>query len=116
MGRDSRKSCVGSTDGRTIISRSSGIVRSEEHTSELQSRFDLVCRLPPRVTLFPYTTLFRSLSRWTSSRYAAPDRRVRSREFCKDHGPVREQRIRTLPGSWGEIPGNPALVQPMAER
>src|SRR5699024_3698245 len=36
--------------------------RSEEHTSELQSRFDLVCRLlpPPRPTLFPCTTLFRS--------------------------------------------------------
>src|SRR5699024_1658333 len=38
--------------------------RSEEHTSELQSRFDLVCRLllrrPPRSSLFPYTTLFRS--------------------------------------------------------
>src|SRR5437868_3739883 len=62
--------------------------RSEEHTSELQSRFDLVCRLllekkkkkkcsslvdppfpalspapappPPSSTLFPYTTLFRS--------------------------------------------------------
>src|SRR5690349_16365071 len=56
--------------------------RSEEHTSELQSRRDLVCRLllekknnlismyyitlffmirrPPRSTLFPYTTLFRS--------------------------------------------------------
>src|SRR5699024_8992716 len=36
--------------------------RSEEHTSELQSRFDLVCRLlrRPACTLFPYTTLFRS--------------------------------------------------------
>src|SRR5699024_577390 len=39
--------------------------RSEEHTSELQSRFDLVCRLllVPRISaspLFPYTTLFRS--------------------------------------------------------
>src|SRR5437773_1227350 len=38
--------------------------RSEEHTSELQSHHDLVCRLllrqPPRSTLFPYTTLFRS--------------------------------------------------------
>src|SRR5437867_615448 len=38
--------------------------RSEEHTSELQSPYDLVCRLllrrPPRSTLFPYTTLFRS--------------------------------------------------------
>src|SRR5699024_2958398 len=56
--------------------------RSEEHTSELQSRFDLVCRLllekknssstsrlscsscppAPRSTLLPYTTLFRSAS------------------------------------------------------
>src|SRR5687768_7963021 len=36
-------------------------IRSEEHTSELQSRLHLVCRLPPpRSTLFPYTTLFRS--------------------------------------------------------
>src|SRR6516225_9049392 len=56
--------------------------RSEEHTSELQSHVNLVCRLllekknntsipsfsffflmirrPPRSTLFPYTTLFRS--------------------------------------------------------
>src|SRR3990172_5476610 len=44
-----------------------GSARSEEHTSELQSRLHLVCRLfflmirrPPRSTLFPYTTLFRS--------------------------------------------------------
>src|SRR5690606_5186520 len=41
------------------------LLRSEEHTSELQSRENLVCRLllvprPPRPTLFPYTTLFRS--------------------------------------------------------
>src|SRR5437868_6103805 len=36
--------------------------RSEEHTSELQSRFDLVCR-PPRSTPVPYTTLFRSQAR-----------------------------------------------------
>src|ERR1041384_3089311 len=42
-------------------------IRSEEHTSELQSLAYLVCRLcflmirrPPRSTLFPYTTLFRS--------------------------------------------------------
>src|SRR5699024_6995847 len=39
-------------------------LRSEEHTSELQSRFDLVCRLlrPPPIALLPYTTLFRSAS------------------------------------------------------
>src|ERR1019366_314131 len=42
--------------------------RSEEHTAELQSLTKLVCRFfflmirrPPRSTLFPYTTLFRSL-------------------------------------------------------
>src|SRR5699024_12241306 len=29
----------------TVLSRSSNMGRSEEHTSELQSRFDLVCRL-----------------------------------------------------------------------
>src|SRR5690606_20088352 len=34
--------------------------RSEEHTSELQSRENLVCRLHPSSPLFPYTTLFRS--------------------------------------------------------
>ena len=48
------------------------IARSEEHTSELQSRLSisyavfclkkifLMIRRPPRSTLFPYTTLFRS--------------------------------------------------------
>ena len=48
--------------------------RSEEHTSELQSPLDisyavfclkkifLMIRRPPRSTLFPYTTLFRSAS------------------------------------------------------
>src|ERR1035441_7652739 len=40
--------------------RASGTRRSEEHTSELQSLRHLVCRLPPRSPLFPYTTLFRS--------------------------------------------------------
>src|SRR5690606_3870177 len=34
--------------------------RSEEHTSELQSRENLVCRRPPSSSAFPYTTLFRS--------------------------------------------------------
>src|SRR5699024_951205 len=38
--------------------------RSEEHTSELQSRFDLVCHLifssAVSFSFFPYTTLFRS--------------------------------------------------------
>src|SRR5699024_11357635 len=29
----------------SVVHRAAGILRSEEHTSELQSRFDLVCRL-----------------------------------------------------------------------
>src|SRR5690349_8997005 len=37
-----------------------GCSRSEEHTSELQSRRELVCRLLRRAARFPYTTLFRS--------------------------------------------------------
>src|SRR5205809_258466 len=44
-----------------VRSFSPSITRSEEHTSELQSRLHLVCR-PPRSALFPYTTLFRSLA------------------------------------------------------
>src|SRR5687768_5681804 len=45
--------------------RTSVLRRSEEHTSELQSRLHLVCRLllAPATTeiyTFPYTTLFRS--------------------------------------------------------
>src|SRR2546429_645717 len=71
-------------DGGTLRLREKIAARSEEHTSELQSRLHLVCRLllgkqnsitpthplvslfvlmirrPPRSTLFPYTTLFRS--------------------------------------------------------
>src|SRR5437870_5471269 len=49
--------------GRHDVSGRDRGARSEEHTSELQSRGHLVCRLPrpPRPTLFPYTTLFRSI-------------------------------------------------------
>src|SRR5437868_9363412 len=32
-------------DAPSVVSRAGRNVRSEEHTSELQSRFDLVCRL-----------------------------------------------------------------------
>src|SRR5256885_1909668 len=35
-------------------------IRSEEHTSELQSPCNLVCRHPPRPPLFPSPPLFRS--------------------------------------------------------
>src|SRR5688572_2628161 len=45
---------------RSKAARSRSSTRSEEHTSELQSQSNLVCRLPPSSTLFPYTTLFRS--------------------------------------------------------
>src|SRR5437773_1497793 len=45
------------------ITKPASVPRSEEHTSELQSHHDLVCRLlrsSLRSSLFPYTTLFRS--------------------------------------------------------
>src|SRR5690606_17308320 len=46
-------------------------VRSEEHTSELQSREKLVCRLlrrRPTAARLPYTTLFRSAACWCGSK------------------------------------------------
>src|SRR3989304_92680 len=53
--------------------------RSEEQTSELQSRlhpacplFFLMIRRPPRSTLFPYTTLFRSRSKLMSEEIFGP--------------------------------------------
>ena len=58
---------------RTMQIVKCSLLRSEEHTSELQShigisyavfclkkKFFLMIRRPPRSTLFPYTTLFRS--------------------------------------------------------
>src|SRR3989304_5178001 len=60
--------------------------RSEEHTSELQSRLHPVCRSfflmirrPPRSTLFPYTTLFRSSARSPSIPRASRTGRTRGR-------------------------------------
>src|ERR1039457_2331383 len=74
--------------------RTSGNSRSEEHTSELQSPCNLVCRLllekkkngtvvrclffflmirrPPRSTLFPYTTLFRSSRHTPECNHSVP--------------------------------------------
>src|SRR3990167_7430654 len=62
-GEAPRRSLAASRPGATFRWRP----RSEEHTSELQSQSNLGCpllflmiRRPPRSTLFPYTTLFRS--------------------------------------------------------
>src|SRR5438132_9962640 len=41
----SKSPTVGLIWARAILSRLMGVVRSEEHTSELQSHSDLVCRL-----------------------------------------------------------------------
>ena len=65
--------------------RSFRSTRSEEHTSELQSRIlisyavfclkkiFLMIRRPPRSTLFPYTTLFRSRAGRTAPAYQRSD-------------------------------------------
>src|SRR3970282_2975927 len=54
------------------------------------SRIFLMIRRPPRSTLFPYTTLFRSDGRYTAGRWAlprraGPSRRPRSRERSEEH-------------------------------
>src|SRR2546422_715439 len=95
--------------GRAIGILQRRVVRSEEHTSELQSRLHLACRLllekkkdNPRVnqsvvlifflmirrtpssTLFPYTTLFRSeASRAAIGAHAAADRAVIRRRSAR---------------------------------
>src|SRR5699024_11835414 len=43
------------------------IIRSEEHTSELQSRFDLVCRLLLEKKKTRSSSLFRGLDRMSST-------------------------------------------------
>src|SRR5699024_2953814 len=52
---------MGKSDRAFLIGLLSVLIRSEEHTSELQSRFDLVCRLllyrpPPRRVLHSFPT------------------------------------------------------------
>src|SRR5690625_4646325 len=64
-------------------------LRSEEHTSELQSRGHLVCRLPP-APVFPYRTLFRS--HWPRRRC----RRARSGAYSR---PRRARPWRPAPGT-----------------
>src|SRR5687768_13780520 len=61
-GGDGNAAWAGSPASPTLLARWGSPARSEEHTSELQSRLHLVCRLPAprRSPLFPYTTLFRS--------------------------------------------------------
>src|SRR5438034_949168 len=58
--------------------------RSEEHTSELQSHSDLVCRLHRCTILFPYTTLFRS------HRDPPQYRMVREIHCCRFRAPGRQ--------------------------
>src|ERR671923_296334 len=77
--------------------RAGGAAGSGEHTSELQSPDHLVCRLfflmirrPPRSTLFPYTTLFRSPH--TLRRLPGPGRVAVGQHHC--HGGPGPQRDR----------------------
>src|SRR5207342_3811225 len=47
--------------------------------------FFLMIRRPPRSTLFPYTTLFRSRSRWLFFAAATPSRMSPSRSRSEEH-------------------------------
>src|SRR6266540_2934684 len=123
--------------------RSCSVSRSEEHTSELQSHHDLVCRLllekkntkdrayphqlrpsiselrlpiglfffflmirrPPRSTLFPYTTLFRSGDHAASHSPAS-----RSASSRRRSGPVGRGRRGPRPGL-GHRPGRQPPTQ-----
>src|SRR5690242_18202893 len=88
--------------------------RSEEHTSELQSHVNLVCRLllvrrPPRSTLFPYTTLFRSAPPRPPHRApgAGAGRGGRRGRLAADGAVAR--RLRPRPGHRGGRRGRAAL-------
>ena len=71
---DKNQSLFEDTGGEIVVVSVDFMDRSEEHTSELQSpriisyavfclkKIFLMIRRPPRSTLFPYTTLFRSCS------------------------------------------------------
>src|SRR5690349_22927070 len=43
--REHHRSDLGEERGELVVGHAVGVLRSEEHTSELQSRRDLVCRL-----------------------------------------------------------------------
>src|SRR5207247_10220624 len=62
---------------------------SPNHPRSAPSRFLLIARRPPKTTLFPYTTLFRSRATSTASRRSSPIyRRPRSasrRECLSPH-------------------------------
>src|SRR5699024_10575687 len=85
------------------IRSSASEVRSEEHTSELQSRFDLVCRLllapSQRSPLLPYTTLFRS---WDE---VEADAQHVLRQILRTAGDAEEQVVGMSGGEFGEFIG-----------
>src|SRR5438270_636000 len=86
------------------------LVRSEEHTSELQSQSNLVCRLllhrHPRPTLFPYTTLFRSRSPRRARRSTVCSSRSVARRWPRpsSHRSLKRSGWARSKGSRGSIP------------
>src|SRR5205085_12278032 len=62
--------------------------------------FFLIIRRPPRSTLFPYTTLFRSSTRATSSR---PNTRAACSSRSKARGTVRDRKSTRLNSSHSQI-------------
>src|SRR3989337_3241319 len=86
--------------------------------------FFLMIRRPPRSTLFPYTTLFRSRSRWARCRGVRPGRRAdrrpgdrKSTRLNSSHGSIsyavfclKKNNIR--PAHTHPLPPPPTLVQP----
>src|SRR5436309_6506060 len=92
----------------------------------LVARFFLVLRRPPRSTLFPYTTLFRSATRWLQWSRSAPQAadsvsacrseehtsELQSREnlVCRLLLVKKKRHIRVaLRGNWSEVPRSRGL-------
>src|SRR5258708_37195105 len=61
--------------------------------------FFLMIRRPPRSTLFPYTTLFRSPSRRRARRWASPVPPCSARRPCSPGPPVRDRKSTRLNSS-----------------
>src|SRR5438034_230954 len=93
---------------RNVAIRQRAFARSEEHTSELQSHSDLVCRLLPLPTLFPYTTLFRSACGSTKSIPARACGRAKPRPW-----PARPLPKRGSPGPKPECSRNSTNIRPI---
>src|SRR5690625_685123 len=96
--------CIGDSNALPLLALAAARLvavrrRSEEHTSELQSRGHLVCRLllrrPATFSRFPYTTLFRSQHRPGALRGVVPSSLLPARQLDHRPRPLPQRRRRS---------------------